>query len=84
MEEKEKISIDLRNLTQEQIKYFEELIEKCDSCKETQEECMKKTMGITEFIKKGNETTNKIWVEQPKLRPCIAFVILEQIEKGLL
>jgi len=74
----------IEDINQEQIDYFEELTISCDTCKESQEECLNRGKTITNLLNTGKSKIDQLWSEQKMFRPCIAKIILEQIEKGML
>ncbi|MHA1188333.1 MAG: hypothetical protein ACTSSK_15975, partial [Candidatus Heimdallarchaeota archaeon] len=72
------------DISQEQIDHFEELTISCDACKESQEECLSRGKNITNLLSNKKNKAEQLWSEQRLFRPCIAKIILEQIEKGML
>ncbi len=75
---------DLEDLAEEQLEFIENQVILCNSCKLPMEKCNAQKKEIIELLKQGNKVINQCWHDKPLLRPCIASVIIEQIENGLL
>jgi len=62
--------------TQEQIEQFEELTISCDSCKLSQEECLKRGKSILKLLSTDKEQMDQDWNSDKNLRPCTNIQIL--------